>query len=529
MRAKKKLIISMLVVSFVLLSIIATVAIAFALIQQTIKTNLNINYKAVDIDATVSASVIYADGTEESMVTPNGKATSVKFNADGTVDPNGTSLVPSSAINLTLTDSYVVLKYSFANTGPTFTADYNYVDEETLDENINVTYSKDGVNFGVEESLFSIESDQTSVFYIKLQIEDIAKNAEFSGDVTWELVTHTHRYPTNSDEAFGNLSINPGSLAYNKDVFNGDYISGQIYGQSICMECRHVDTSNNGMYLYEGRNASSTIITPELFNPEIGTWRINNILANHANGGSIYLVGEFTSTIFWTFATATTYDISNLTIYGTPNTRIKAGMTLVHPTLSISNLTLDGLIFEGKDSLLDIQTSAEDGINGVNIVNCKFITEEKSEANPAIRIMSTYNILKDITLKNCFFYGHYQGIYVSGAHNATIINNKFEKMVHNGIALQSSPAATSPTDHATSGTILIKNNEFIKGTDRAIRFGFLNEATVTIDSNRFTNTSDADGENVKSNDAFSTTWIYSNNIVNMESVPNQNGTGRILI
>jgi len=524
MTSKRKIIISMLIVAFILISIVATIAIAFALTQQTIKTSLNVNYVAEDIDATVTASVIYADGTEESMVTENGQATSVKLSADGTADPNGTTLVPYSSIDLTATESFVVLKYSFENTGPTFTADYNYVDEENLDNNIKVTYSKDGVNFGIEESLFPIDSNKTGVFYIKLQIEDVAKNAEFSGNVTWELMTHTHSYPDNTDEGLGNLSINPSLLTYNTNAISGDYISGQVYGQLICMECRHVDTSFDGVFMYEGVNADSTIITPEL-----STWRINNILANHANGGDIYLVGEFTSPIYWTISTANSFDISNLRIYGTPNTRIKAGMTLVHNTLSISNLTLDGLIFEGKDSRLDIQTSAEDGIDGVNIVNCKFITEETPEDYAAIRIFSASNILNDITLKNNFFYGHYQGIYVSGAHNATIINNKFEKMEHNGVALQSSPASTGPTDHATSGTILIQNNEFLKGTDRAIRFGFVNEATVTIDSNKFTNTSDENGEIVKSRDVASTTWTYSNNMVNMNTVSTQTGTGTILI
>lgn len=64
MNSKKKLIISLLVVAFLLISIIATVAIAFALSQQTIKTNLNIRYQVQDIDGTASATYTIGGVTE---------------------------------------------------------------------------------------------------------------------------------------------------------------------------------------------------------------------------------------------------------------------------------------------------------------------------------------------------------------------------------------------------------------------------------------------------------------------------------
>ena len=49
MNSKRKLLISMLAIVFVLLAVVATVAIAFALTQQTITTTLNIGYVVEDI------------------------------------------------------------------------------------------------------------------------------------------------------------------------------------------------------------------------------------------------------------------------------------------------------------------------------------------------------------------------------------------------------------------------------------------------------------------------------------------------
>ena len=105
MRAKKKLIISMLVVSFVLLSIIATVAITFALTQQTIKTTLNIGYTVEDIDGSVYAT--YTLGGETSYLEPQADAdhisedgNSLLFKATDTENA-GNLIFPNEALNLT--------------------------------------------------------------------------------------------------------------------------------------------------------------------------------------------------------------------------------------------------------------------------------------------------------------------------------------------------------------------------------------------------------------------------------------------
>ena len=64
MNSKRKLLISMIAIVFVLLAVVATVAIAFALTQQTITTTLNIGYVVEDIDGTASATYTIGGVTE---------------------------------------------------------------------------------------------------------------------------------------------------------------------------------------------------------------------------------------------------------------------------------------------------------------------------------------------------------------------------------------------------------------------------------------------------------------------------------
>ena len=73
MNSKRKLLISMLAIVFVLLAVVATVAIAFALTQQTITTTLNIGYVVEDIDGTASATYTIGGVTESLTAMKNGQ------------------------------------------------------------------------------------------------------------------------------------------------------------------------------------------------------------------------------------------------------------------------------------------------------------------------------------------------------------------------------------------------------------------------------------------------------------------------
>ena len=71
MPSKRKLIISIISVVFVLLAVIATGAMVYALTQQNIKTSLKMSYSVEDIDGHVTASFTLG-GVEEPLTAMRG-------------------------------------------------------------------------------------------------------------------------------------------------------------------------------------------------------------------------------------------------------------------------------------------------------------------------------------------------------------------------------------------------------------------------------------------------------------------------
>ena len=189
MSSKKKLIVSMLVVAFVLLSIIATVAIAFALTQQTIKTSLNIGYTVEDIDGTASATFTIGGVTENltAMKGENVIGDTLVFKA-GDTENVGNLMFPEDALALTAQNDNVVIQYTYSNTG-----EKHYIASMSFDgnieaDNMKVEYSIDGVTYSEDRYAVVVPANTSNKSYwIKISIEDKAKSASFTGDFNWLL------------------------------------------------------------------------------------------------------------------------------------------------------------------------------------------------------------------------------------------------------------------------------------------------------------------------------------------------------
>ena len=183
MRTKKKLLISMLVVSFVLLSIIATVAIAFALTQQTIKTSLNIGYTVEDIDGTASATFTVG-GVTESLVAMKGEnviGDKLVFKA-GDTENAGNLMFPEDALALSAQNDNVVIQYTYSNTGAKHyiaSMDFN---ANIQADNMKVEYSIDGTSYSENRYAVVVPANTSNrSYWIKISIEDKAKSASFTG------------------------------------------------------------------------------------------------------------------------------------------------------------------------------------------------------------------------------------------------------------------------------------------------------------------------------------------------------------
>ena len=189
MNSKKKLIISMLLVSFVLLSAVATVAIAFALTQQTIKTSVNISFVAEDIDGTATATFTIG-GVEENLIAMKGTQVlgeNLVFKASDTEDA-GNLMFPEDALALTSQNDNVVIQYTYSNTGAKhYIASMDFAANIEAD-NMKVEYSIDGTTYSEQRYAVVVPANTSNKSYwIKISIIDKAKNASFTGDFNWLL------------------------------------------------------------------------------------------------------------------------------------------------------------------------------------------------------------------------------------------------------------------------------------------------------------------------------------------------------
>ena len=234
MSSKKKLIISMLVVSFVLLSIIATVAIAFALTQQTIKTTLNINYTVEDIDGTASATYTIG-GVTESLVAMKGTQVigdKLVFKA-GDTENAGNLMFPEDALALTAQNDNVVIQYTYSNTGAKhYIASMDFAANIEAD-NMKVEYSIDGTTYSEDRYAVVVPANTSNrSYWIKISIADKSKSASFTGDFDWLLSGCDEQ--SDSYLSMPKLEFQGSNGAYSVNIAsNSQYIGNLVFPREV--------------------------------------------------------------------------------------------------------------------------------------------------------------------------------------------------------------------------------------------------------------------------------------------------------
>lgn len=189
MQTKRKLFITMISVSFVLLLVVAAIAMVFAMSQQTITTTLNITYKAQDIDGTASATYTLGGVTKKLTAMKGGTVLgdTLVFHARDTENA-GSLEFPEDALDLTNENDNVVIKYTYSNNG-----DKHYIASLEFDsvlnqDNMKVEYSIDGITYSSKKYAVVVPGKtESKSYWIKMSIENKAKNASFKGDFNWLL------------------------------------------------------------------------------------------------------------------------------------------------------------------------------------------------------------------------------------------------------------------------------------------------------------------------------------------------------
>ena len=240
MGAKRKIFISMLSIAFVILAVLATIAVAFALTQQNITTSLSIDYVAIDIDGSVSATYTFG-GVETSMLTSDNKPELVFRAADKT---NAGSLnMPENTFSFSSVNDNIVLKYTFKNTGDVdYTAIVNFAETDVASENMKLEYSLDGLSYSTTNYGLVVTNAKPREYYLKISIDDKAKNASFTGTFSWVLeryiptegeenvVLNTSSYMVNADSETYSATFNPESNLTTNSTW---YVPSSIGSQQI--------------------------------------------------------------------------------------------------------------------------------------------------------------------------------------------------------------------------------------------------------------------------------------------------------
>ena len=189
MQSKKRLIISLVVIGFVLTTVVASIVIAFAMSQQSILTTVNITYRAQNLDGAVRASYTVGGVTKKLTAMKAGKpqGENLIFKASDTQNA-GTLEFPEDALNLTRENDNIVIQYTYSNTG-----DKHYIASMSFDanlkyENMNVEYSINGVDYSEHRYAVVVPANtDNKSYWIKITIDDVAKPASFKGDFKWFL------------------------------------------------------------------------------------------------------------------------------------------------------------------------------------------------------------------------------------------------------------------------------------------------------------------------------------------------------
>lgn len=228
-KSKRKLLISMLVAMFVIVSVVAVVTLVLAATQQNISTTLSINYETKDIDGSVLVQWKKGDNGTFTTLAPTGADSNhigtnneLIFKATDTSAPGSFSFPED--MELDRENPYLLIKYTYTNTGSRLYV-AQLIPNLTAQNNIKIEYSTDGTTYASTEYAVVLQGveDESSTpisrsYYIKLSVENKSQNAKLEGSFYWDLTGH-ERSEFSSDDAYKTLA----SLQFTTNGDTGTY------------------------------------------------------------------------------------------------------------------------------------------------------------------------------------------------------------------------------------------------------------------------------------------------------------------
>ena len=155
--------------------------------------------------------------------------------------------------------------------------------------------------------------------------------------------------------------------------------------------------------------------------------------------------------------------------------------------------------FVGVNGRVNIEVSLPVTISNLTIDDCSFIIdEEASTSGQAIRLQTDMmGVYSNITVKDTVIQNHYQGVYTQNVNRIALTDNIVSGTGHNAFAVQNGGGNDGELDYF-SGEVVISGNTVSNASDRAIRFGIGQNATIEVSNNTFISAVDSDGELLRS-------------------------------
>lgn len=186
MKSKKKLIIALSSLCFVVVAAVVTVSVVLAAINQTVNTNIKVSYTAKEVAATVSAQYTWGGATTD--MTTDGTAEGEKtISFDGSETTETPKSLHPQVQEIVLENAEgkksVTFTYTFTNDGDaTFYATVEFA--STANENVTVDY-----NGKTAPETVTVVKGTPVTYTITVSIDNVALNASFAGAFNWALTT----------------------------------------------------------------------------------------------------------------------------------------------------------------------------------------------------------------------------------------------------------------------------------------------------------------------------------------------------
>ncbi len=158
----------------------------------------------------------------------------------------------------------------------------------------------------------------------------------------------------------------------------------------------------------------------------------------------------------------------------------------------LESITFDGLTISGRVYIADYLEPSS--TKNIKFQSCTFtgnVNQMSDSGFTAVKMQGDNKYFENVSVVDCSIENYFQGVNIQGVNSLTVKSCSIDNTTHNAIAVQSS------TNNPVKGNIDIEENIIQNANDRAIRFGNVDAATITVNNNVMLSSGDSDGQLIK--------------------------------